>query len=352
MPEPQLYRNNKSTNGRSFKWYLAPLRGAFRVLGALAPKTTARLALVLFRLPFRHSTPAREAGWLESADRFELEIDGERIVGWSWGEGPVVLLAHGWEGRGSQMGAFARPLVEAGFRVVTFDGPGHGQSGGRLSSLPQFASVVRQLAEPLGAIHGVVGHYFGCAASSFAARDGFRAARFVWVSPPADLGDYTRFFADLVGLSDKVVRLMIDRMESAFHISWDEARTATLTPVDGTDLLILHDHKDTDSPFANAEAIRAAWTGSRLVATEGLGHRRILRNREVVAQSVAFMTEGIAMREGGNELPVAEFAEGVQATLALQGTAVVAQAACTPNSFPHSARRASIGKSRDALQAG
>ena len=318
MPEAKLHPANKSTNDRFFYWYLAPLRGAFRWLGALAPGLTARLALVLFRLPFHHPTPAREASWLESAQRFELEIDGERIVGWTWGEGPIVLLAHGWEGRGSQMGAFAQPLVEAGFRVVTFDGPGHGQSGGRLSSLPQFASVVRQLAEQVGPVQGVVGHSFGCAASAYAARDGFEAEKFVWVSPPADLGDYTGFFGDLVGLSEKVRRKMIERMERTFGISWAEARSATLSPVNGTELLVIHDHQDADSPFANAQAIHAAWPGSRIVPTQGLGHRRILRNREVVARAVSFLAE-----EPSELVDL----EGMQAVLARQGSGVEAQAA-------------------------
>jgi hypothetical protein len=33
------------------------------------------------------------------------------------------------------------------------------------------------------------------------------------------------------------------------------------------------------------------WPGARLVSTEGLGHRRILRDAEVIAAAVAFVTE-------------------------------------------------------------
>ena len=42
---------------------------------------------------------------------------------YSWGSGPTVLLVHGWEGRGSQLSAFAPALVKAGFRVVAVDMP-------------------------------------------------------------------------------------------------------------------------------------------------------------------------------------------------------------------------------------
>jgi hypothetical protein len=41
-----------------------------------------------------------------------------RLPVYSWGSGPTILLAHGWSGRGSQLGAFVEPLVEQGFRLV------------------------------------------------------------------------------------------------------------------------------------------------------------------------------------------------------------------------------------------
>jgi hypothetical protein len=34
-------------------------------------------------------------------------------------------------------------------------------------------------------------------------------------------------------------------------------------------------------------------TGARLIATDGLGHRRILRDRHVVDNAVSFVTRGV-----------------------------------------------------------
>ncbi|MFP2912939.1 hypothetical protein ACLESD_49620, partial [Pyxidicoccus sp. 3LFB2] len=47
-----------------------------------------------------------------------VKLGGERVAVWSWGEGPRVLLVHGWSGYGGQLTAFVAPLVEAGFSVV------------------------------------------------------------------------------------------------------------------------------------------------------------------------------------------------------------------------------------------
>ena len=43
--------------------------------------------------------------------------------------------------------------------------------------------------------------------------------------------------------------------------------------------------------FADAEAYRDAIKGARLVATQGLGHRRILKEEDVVRQVVRFVAQ-------------------------------------------------------------
>jgi len=298
MPDISLRDNNKSTNGRSFYWYLAPLRGLFRIFCAVAPNSAARVALRLFRTPHRHATPLREKSWMKTAEKFVFEVGGERLTAWSWGSGPTVLLVHGWEGRGSQMGAFAQPLVDAGFRAITVDGPGHGVSSSRRSSVPQFAEAIAVLVERMGPVHGIVAHSFGSAATGWAARQATLADRLVFVAPPGDLDRYVTFFADLLGLSPKVRLRMVSLLERRFNLHWAEIRYATMTPVDGTDLLVIQDRDDKESPFSNGIEVSSAWPGSRLHTTTGLGHRRVLRHPDVIEQVVEFLTAApVAMTE-------------------------------------------------------
>jgi pimeloyl-ACP methyl ester carboxylesterase len=55
--------------------------------------------------------------------------------------------------------------------------------------------------------------------------------------------------------------------------------------------LLVHDQEDDDVPWQEGATLARTWPGATSVKTQGLGHRRILRDPDVVARSVAFMAE-------------------------------------------------------------
>ena len=50
------------------------------------------------------------------------------------------------------------------------------------------------------------------------------------------------------------------------------------------------DRDDDEVAWTDGAAIAEAWPGARLVTTTGLGHRRILRDAQVVSQAVSFVS--------------------------------------------------------------
>ena len=55
--------------------------------------------------------------------------------------------------------------------------------------------------------------------------------------------------------------------------------------------MFAHDHARLEVPIAHGYAYTAG-TNARLLATDGLGHTRILRDRHVVETAVRFATRG------------------------------------------------------------
>jgi pimeloyl-ACP methyl ester carboxylesterase len=290
MSRPWLALARISTNVR-----VVTLRVGFRILGRLSPAAAAAIAERLFFAPGR---PRRSRGerLLAQGQRLQLSFEGRRLAAWRWGRGPVVALLHGWGGRAAQLTSFIAPLVDRGFSVVAFDAPGHGRSGGGLSSAPEFARALRAVAESVGPLAGVVAHSLGAAAAVLATSDGLDLGRLVLVAPPAVPPSWVAPFAARLGISPEVVDRMRRRSEKRIGLSWDELDITARAASGKAPLLVVHDREDAEVPVRDGIAIAAAWKGSHLLQTTGLGHNRVLRDPHVVARAVAFLAEGDAVR--------------------------------------------------------
>lgn len=271
-----------------------PARAVLGGFSRLAPKAAAGLAETLFLTPLRIKSPWREEWWATDAEDIVLrDGSGRPLQAWRWGTGgPTVLLVHGWGGRGLQMGAFAAPLVEAGFQVVAFDGPGHGKSSGRRSSLPDFATAVSAVVEQLGGVHGIVAHSFGAAATTFS-RAGREEVgeRLVFVAPASSFSSIKRQFSQLTGFTTDVVGHMQGRIEQRYGIRWQEVEPQGLASGLKMPLLVFHDEQDVEIPWQDSRRLTELWPDSRFELTQGLGHHRILREQHILDRTVAFMTE-------------------------------------------------------------
>ena len=280
-----------STNVRT-KMALWGVRATARSLGAVAPGLAASWGERLFLTPRRTRRSRTAEAVLAKGRQRVLKLAGEQVAVWSWGEGPRVLLVHGWSGYGGQLTAFVAPLVEAGFSVVAYDAPGHGVSSGRRSSLPEMAELVAEVGRATGGPFAVVAHSLGASATAVAMRDGLKAERAVFLSPPSDPRGGIWAFGKAMGLSDGVQRRIQARIETRFDMRMRDLALPNFVGLLRVPLRIFHDVGDREVPLAAGEAVAQAWPGATLTRTEGLGHYRILYSPEVVAPAVDFIAEG------------------------------------------------------------
>jgi pimeloyl-ACP methyl ester carboxylesterase len=272
----------------------ARVRLAFGVLDRVAPALGARWAERLwFTLP---RAAAEAAGPVPTGTPFAVTVDGHRVVGETWGTGPAVYLLHGWAGHRGQLAAFVEPLVARGHRVVAFDAPSHGGSapgayGPRSSTILEFAAALDAVVAAHGPARAVVAHSLGSTAAAVALCDGLRADRVVFLAPMASASAYARQFAAMLGFGARTHRRLVTRVERRVgvpmhHFDVPELGRAVAMPP----TLVVHDRGDRSTPVSDGAAVAAAWPGARLRVTEGLGHRRILRDPAVVAAVVEFVT--------------------------------------------------------------
>jgi len=175
---------------------------AFKVLDKFSLPLAGRLALRLFMIPPKHRMPKREVATSESADLRFYTINDKKIVVRSWGEGPVILLSHGWGGRASQLFSFVQPLVDAGYRVVGCNLPAHGDSSGKNSNMFEasliLSEVVKKEVKMGEGLKAIIGHSFGSGAALLTSqRYQVKPERLILISCFSNIHWVTRTFGDV-----------------------------------------------------------------------------------------------------------------------------------------------------------
>jgi pimeloyl-ACP methyl ester carboxylesterase len=268
------------------------LRQGLCALEALTPELAAGLAERLFlRPPPRRKDTRREYAVLLSADRQRVAFEQDSLAVYSWGEGPSVLLVHGWGGSAAQMTRFVEPLVRAGFTAIAFDAPGHGASTGSWLAIPRFAAALAAVESAVGPLRAVIAHSLGGPATLLAiGQGGLQVERAALIGPPADALAWFETFSRSLGLSEPAARAARERIDARAGIALDQLNAQAFGPRVSAPLLVIHDQDDHEVSWHDGVAIAAAAPNGALVTTHGLGHRRILRDPEVIAHALAFIS--------------------------------------------------------------
>lgn len=277
-------------------------RAAIQTAYAVSDGLGASLAERLFTSPRRYERPERERVVLRTGRPLTVTVPlrsprwrgaTTKVAAWRWGAGPTVLLVHGWEGRGSQLGAFVEPLVARGLSVVAFDAPGHGDSPGSRLYLTDHADAIAAIVAEVGPLHAAIAHSFGAAALLLAGpRASVHATHNVALAPNVLIDDAVARFAKHVGLDPVELAAMQTQLAIHAGLGMDSLHLDALIGERDSSMLAFHDREDTEVALRHADHLAARWPGARLIVTEGLGHRRILRDPAVIAETAATIARG------------------------------------------------------------
>jgi len=282
--EPARARRRRVARGERL------LRAGLALADRVAPAIVEWEAARLFTTPRRRRARDPVVDGVPAGPRAFVAA-GHPLVGWSWGEGPTVLLVHGWNGRAADMAPLAGALARAGYRAVAVDLPAHGRSPGRRTSVADWSAVLCALGAQLGPLRAVVGHSLGGAATTLALEAGLDAAGAALVAPARRPHEYVARLGAWLGLPparlpgiERAIGARVGR-----ELDWfDTTRAAAALSLPA---LVLHDPLDDEVPWSHGAALAEAWPGARLVPTPGEGHVGILAADVTLERVVAFVGE-------------------------------------------------------------
>jgi pimeloyl-ACP methyl ester carboxylesterase len=284
MPEISSRKPNMSP-------ILRLMRAVFSMLGPVFPGFTGNWAYRIWFTPMRFKTPQYEMQSYNSANRSALDVNGTPVAIFSWGEGPTILFIHGWGGRGTQITSFIDSLVSAGYRIISFDAPAHGDTPGKQTNILEFADVVLEMEKKFGPFYGAITHSFGGMILAYVMNLGVKFERTVTLCPPANNNTLIANFSRALNIPDAPITVMLNRLENTFGKDiYEKISTINNVKTLTNRALIIHDENDEDIPWQSGQSVADAWQGSKFIRTRGLGHRRILRDPDVIRISVDFIT--------------------------------------------------------------
>ena len=273
-------------------------RTSFKITEILFPVLAGKWAVNLFFKPRKFTRPRWETNLLKDAMKRKMNLNSNYKFGnhedyyirYDWSKtGPVILLVHGWEGRGSQMGHFVKPLLEAGYRIITFDAIAHGDSPGKRTNMPEFVQIIKNIDREVGGFHAIIGHSLGGTAAGYAIAGGVRADNLITICSPTTMEFIFDSFAQQINASNKTIKRLSKFLENFTGKKYTEFSFTNFSTKFNTPGLIIHDKQDKEIPFSEALALHQNWKESRLILTERLGHRRILKDEDTMLKIINFV---------------------------------------------------------------
>ena len=267
-------------------------------MATLESTTTNRQGIVkkvyqAFFSPSRYEVKPSDREVVEWGNNYRIPFDGGELAVTAWGSnGPTVLLMHGWGGARAQMTGFVDPLLFAGYRVIAYDQPAHGESDGKTTNLLEIAPTMDLIAQKEGPFQAIIAHSFGTLITSYALvnRNFPPPARLVYFGAFNQLLDSLPRFQVLAGLSDEIMESFRAMLYENFGRDVLESITnEALTPRINIPALMFHDAADNVTPVEDSRAIARVWKHAQLVETEGLGHRDALQSKSIHEQVVKFL---------------------------------------------------------------
>lgn len=290
---------------------LKVIRGVFAAAEHVAPRLTGRAAFELFcRTPNakvlsdgERRAVDRAAGFMAEARHHWLKTKTGCVMVHEFRPEPgrraagTVLVIHGWRSRTEYMRTLIEGYRDAGYKVVSLDLPGHGQSQGRRLTLVSAVEAARLTGEWFGPFVAVVGHSFGGAVAANAVVGSVKnipplaAGRLVLIAAPSSLPAIFNDFSRMLSVGPRSQAAMADRVERIAGRPLHEFvgdRQLARTPVP---TLVIHAPDDREVSADHARLYAGAGDHVRLYWADGLGHRRILADKGVVGRAIGFVTE-------------------------------------------------------------
>lgn len=259
-------------------------RGVTGAISTISPKFAALIGRNVLMRPYGRRAynnelikPEQELSLLTSIGCAHVNIYGS-------GE-QVIIVSHGWADNSQSFDKMIVSLVNQGYLVAAIDHIGHGKSTGNKSHLLSFIETTEALIKHFDnegiTVKSIIAHSMGAVATLNLPQNLLLNKKIILISSPIKFFELMFEKVEQVGISKKLLTAVLENIGRKYNKNWKELATEQHLDKLSMDFTFIHDQEDRFAPYADLENFLKGGN-NHLVATSGLGHKRILGDTNVI----------------------------------------------------------------------
>ncbi|MGF1733966.1 alpha/beta hydrolase [Photobacterium satsumensis] len=243
----------------------------------IAPEHAKHVARKVLLTPVRSKKTVDEPVGLV---RNSVETSEGMMMTYSLGEGPTWVLGHGWSGSAQQFYSLMEHIAHSGYKALAFDNPAHGESEGQFGHLPGFVAAFDSILAQQESIAGVVAHSMGGAMVLESRCPLLQDKPVLLVAPVLNYTENLVSAVEQSGYSIKLFHDVVDDIAEQYQYPLESINPLDRLKGRQAKAVIVHDKYDRFASYAHSE-LASENQHVTLIATEGLGHGRILQSKQL-----------------------------------------------------------------------
>jgi len=265
----------------------------YNSMSFVAPEKMGLSAFALFCKPRKGQVTSRQYKFLEDAKDLVLAVEQHKIQTYKWeGIGPTLFLLHGWESNTARWSILIPHLQKENYNIIAMDAPALGNSSGDQLNVPLYTACAQHVIDTYKPTF-VIGHSVGGMTLVYNLykypKENANIAKVVTLGAPSELSDFMRQYKLILGLSDRMMRIMEAEFIKKYGFKFADFSTSKFAKDIETSGLLIHDELDDIAPYWCSQQVHSNWKNSKLITTQGLGHS--LQQAKVRKYIIDFLKE-------------------------------------------------------------
>lgn len=216
--------------------------------------------------------------------------------GYRWGQphagNKKVLIVHGFRSQALKFEHMVPQLLAKGYTVYAFDAPAHGKSTGKVIQPINYCQMIMGIEEKEGPFDAFIGHSLGGLAMGLAMEQvkPILARKWVFIAPATESHRSIENFFHIISVNQRVKTRFYQYIAELSHFPIEHYSLVRILKENNMSSLWIHDKDDRICPLEDAQPlIDKHLPHIQFHITEGLGHNKIYRDKQVIDEIAAFL---------------------------------------------------------------